>query len=148
MRFRATILSGGKTATGIPVPEHVVEALGKRAKVTVTVNGGHTYRSSIASMGGRFLISLSAENREMAGVAAGDEIDVDVELDTEKREVELHPEFAAALDAEPEAKAFWQTLSYSNQRWHTLSIEGAKTDETRQRRIAKSVAMLKDGRAR
>lgn len=147
MRFRATILRGGKNATGIPVPDDVVEELGKRAKVKVTING-HTYRSSIASMGGRFLISLSAENREKAGVAAGDEIDVDVEPDTEKREVELHPEFAAALDAQPEAKAFWQTLSYSNQRWHTLSHEGTKSDETRARRIAKSIELLRQGKAR
>lgn len=148
MRFRATILSGGKTATGIPVPDDVVEALGKRAKVRVTLNGAHTYRSSIASMGGRYLISLSAENREKAGVAAGDEIDVEVALDTEVREVELAPDFAAALEAEPAAKVFFTTLSYSNKRWHTLSIDGAKTDETRQRRIVKSVAMLKEGRAR
>lgn len=147
MRFRATILSGGKTATGIPVPDEVVEAFGKRAKVRVTLNG-HTYRSSIASMGGRYLISLSAENRQKAGVAAGDEVDVDVELDTDKREVELAPDFAAALKAEPAAKAFFEGLSYSNKRWHTLSIDGAKTDDTRQRRIAKSVAMLKEGRAR
>lgn len=148
MKFRATILSGGKTATGIPVPEEVVEALGKRAKVKVTINGGHTYRSSIASMGGRYLISLSSENREKAGVGAGDEVDVDVELDTDKREVELAPDFAAALAAEPAAKAFFEGLSYSNQRWHTLAIDGAKTDETRQRRIAKSVATLKENRAR
>ena len=147
MQFRATILSGGKTATGIPVPDDVVEAFGKRAKVRVTVNG-HTYRSSIASMGGRHLISLSAENREKAGVAAGDEVDVDVELDTEERKVELAPDFAEALAAEPAAKEFFETLSYSNQRWHTLSIDGAKTQETRERRINKSVAMLKDGRAR
>lgn len=147
MQFRATILSGGKTATGIPVPDEVVEAFGKRAKVRVTVNG-HTYRSSIASMAGRYLISLSAENREKARVAAGDEVDVDVELDTEERKVELAPDFAAALTAEPAAKAFFETLSYSNQRWHTLSIDGAKTQETRERRIGKSVAMLKEGRAR
>lgn len=147
MQFRATILSGGKTATGIGVPDDVVEAFGKRAKVRVTVNG-HTYRSSIASMGGRSLISLSAENREKAGVAAGDEVDVDVELDTDERKVELAPDFAEALAAEPAAKAFFETLSYSNQRWHTLSIDGAKTQETRERRINKSVAMLKEGRAR
>jgi hypothetical protein len=149
MRFRTTILQSGKTATGIPVPEHVVDALGggRRAPVTVTLNG-YTYRSSIAVMSGTPMISLSAEHRTAAGVAGGDEVDVDVELDMAPRTVDVPPDLAAALDAEPEARVTFDALSYSNQSWHVLQVSGAKTDETRQRRIAKSVSALRDGKVR
>ena len=149
MKIRTTIVKGTKNTTGIEVPPEVVEALGagKRPPVTVTLNG-YTYRSSIASMGGKFMISLSADNREKAGVAGGDELDVDIELDTAPREVEVPQDFAAALDAEPAARATFDKLSYSNKSWHVLQVQGAKTDETRQRRIAKSVATLKEGKPR
>jgi hypothetical protein len=149
VKFHATIEQSGKTATGIPVPSEVVDALGsgKRPAVTVTI-GAHTYRSTVASMGGRFMLPLSAENREAAGVAAGDEVEVAVELDTAPRTVEVPADFAGALANLPEAQRFFDGLSYSQQRWHVDSIEGAKTDETRQRRIAKSVELLSEGRAR
>ena len=149
MRFRTTILQSDKTATGIRVPAEVVEALGagKRPKINVTIRG-YTYRSSIAVMGGDFMVGVSADNRAGAGVAGGDEVDVDIELDTEPREVTVPPEFAAALDAEPAARRTFDGLSYSNKSWHTLQIAGAKSDETRQRRIAKSVEALRDGRPR
>lgn len=149
MRFRATVELGGKTATGIEVPREVVEGLGsgKRPAVHVTING-HAYRSTVASMGGRFMLPVSAEHREGAGVAAGDEVDVDLELDTQHREVTVPADFAAELDRNPKAREFFDGLSYSNKRWHVLSIEGAKSDETRGRRITKSVAMLSEGRAR
>lgn len=83
MRFRATIQLNGKTATGIPVPAEVVASLGpsKRPAVRVTI-GGHTYRSTVASMGGEFMLPISSENRMSAGVAAGDEVNVDLERDT------------------------------------------------------------------
>jgi Bacteriocin-protection, YdeI or OmpD-Associated/Domain of unknown function (DUF1905) len=149
MRFRATIQLGGKTATGIPVPADVVEELGKGKRPPVVVKiGDHTYRSTVAAYGDVFMVPLSAENREAAGVAAGDEIDVGIELDTEPRTVEVPADFAAALAAEPEAQRFFEGLSYSQQRWHVLSVEGAKAAETRQRRIDKSVAMLREGKAR
>lgn len=149
MRFRATIELGGKTATGIEVPAEVVDALeaGKRPAVRVTIKG-HTYRSTVASMGGRFMLPVSAENRESAGVAADDEVEVGLELDNEPREIAVPVDFAAALKREGKAKKFFDGLSYSKQRWHVLSIEGAKTDETRRKRIEKSIAMLRDGRAR
>jgi Bacteriocin-protection, YdeI or OmpD-Associated/Domain of unknown function (DUF1905) len=149
MRFHTTILQGDKTATGIRVPDEIVEALaaGKRPKVLVTING-HTYRSSIAVMGATFMVGVSAENRASAGVKGGDEVDVDLELDTAPREVTVPAEFAAALDAEPAARRTFEGLSYSNKSWHVLQVEGAKTDETRQRRIAKSVETLKSGRPR
>jgi hypothetical protein len=149
MRFRTTILQGGKTATGIQIPDEIVEGLGsgKKPAVRVTING-YTYRSTVAVMGGVYMVGVSADNRAGAGVAGGDEVDVDIELDTAPRIVEVPPDFAAALDAEPAARSTFDGLSYSNKSWHVLSIEGAKTDETRQRRIAKSVEALKAGRPR
>jgi hypothetical protein len=149
MKFRATLNLAGKTATGFLVPPEVVESLGKgtRPPVLVTING-YTYRNTVAVYGDVFMIGVSAENRAGAGVAAGDEIEVDLELDTAPREVTVPPDFAAALDAEPAARRTFDSLSYSNQSWHVLQVEGAKTDETRQRRIDKSVAMLREGRAR
>ena len=149
MRFRTTILQGDKTATGIRVPAEVVESLGKgkRPPVKVTING-FTYRRAIAVMGGVSMVGVSAENRAGAGVKGGDEVDVDIELDTAPREVRVPDDFAAALDAEPAARTTFDRLSYSNKSWHTLQIEGAKTAETRQRRIAKSVAALREGQIR
>jgi Bacteriocin-protection, YdeI or OmpD-Associated/Domain of unknown function (DUF1905) len=149
MRFRTTIVQSGKNTTGIQVPDEVVEALGsgKRPAVKVTVNG-YSYRSTVASMGGVFMVSLSAEHRAGAGVAGGDEVEVDLELDSAPREVTVPPDLAAALDAEPAARATFDGLSYSNKSWHVLQVTGAKTEETRQRRIAKSVEALKQGRLR
>jgi hypothetical protein len=149
MNFRTTLLQSGKTATGFVVPADVVEALGsgKRPPVRVTING-YTYRNTIAVMGDQYMVGVSAEHREGAGVAGGDEIDVDIELDTAPREVSVPDDFAAALDAEPAARATFDGLSYSNRSWHVLQVTGAKTDETRQRRISKSVEVLKERRPR
>jgi hypothetical protein len=146
MDFTSTVELGGKTATGMEVPAEVVTALGagKKPAVRVTV-GGHTYRSTIATMGGRFLLPLSAENRTAAGVAAGDTIAVHVELDTEPRTVELPADLAAALDAAPEARRRFDALSYSHQRRHALAVEGAKAEETRARRVAGVLAALTGG---
>jgi hypothetical protein len=148
MRFRTVILQSGKTATGIRVPAEVVASLGpsKRPAVRVTVNG-HTYRSTVAPLSGAFMVPVSAEHRESAGVAAGDEVDVDFELDTEPREVAVPPDFAEALDREADARRFFDGLSYSHKLRHVLSIEEAKTAETRQRRVAKAVATLREGRS-
>jgi quercetin dioxygenase-like cupin family protein len=149
MKYRTTIASGGGNTTGIPVPDEVMTELGAGRKPAVTVAvGGHTYRSSVGTVDGRPMISLSAANREAAGVKAGDEVEVEVALDTAPREVTVPDDFAAALDAEPAARRTFDGLSYSNRRWHVESVTGAKTDETRQRRIAKSVDMLREGRAR
>jgi Bacteriocin-protection, YdeI or OmpD-Associated/Domain of unknown function (DUF1905) len=149
MRFRTTIVQSGKNTTGIQVPDEVVEALGsgRRPAVEVTVNG-YSYRSTVASMGGVFMVSLSAEHRAGAGVGGGDEVEVDLELDSAPREVTVPPELVAALDAEPAARATFDGLSYSNKSWHVLQVTGAKTDETRQRRIARSVETLRQGRPR
>jgi hypothetical protein len=148
MRFRAIILLSGKTATGIRVPDEIVASLGpsKKPPVRITI-GGHTYRTTVASMGGRFMIPVSAEHRISAGVAAGDEVDVDIELDTEPREVTLPPDFSNELDRDADARRFFDGLSYSNKLRFVLSIEEAKTAETRQRRIEKALSMLREGRS-
>jgi hypothetical protein len=142
--FKTVIELGGKTATGFEVPPEVVEALGshKRPPVRVTING-YTYRSTVATMGGRYLIPLSAENRTGAGVAAGDEVEVTIELDNAPREVTVPEDLAAAFEHDPEAKRAFDALSYSHKRQHVLAIEAAKTPETRQRRIEKCLAMLR-----
>jgi hypothetical protein len=147
MRFRTTIELGGKTATGMRVPEEIVARLdsGKRPPVRVTI-GGYTYRSTVAAYTGDYFLPVSAEVRERARVAAGDEVDVDIELDTEPRDVEVPPDFAAALDSDLAAQRFFDTLSYSNKRRIVIGINDAKTAETRQRRIDKAVDMLRAGR--
>ncbi len=149
MRFRTTVQLDGKTATGLLVPDEVVSGLGESRKpaVTVTLNG-FTYRSTIAARGGRYLIPVSADIRSQSGGAAGDEVDVDVELDTAPREITVSADLAARLDAEPEVRAFFESLSYSLKSVHTLSIEQAKTAETRARRIDKAMDTLRQGRAR
>ena len=147
MKFRAVIESAGKTAAGIEVPAEVLDGLGagKRPPVRVTING-HTYRTSVGSMGGRSLVSCSVENRRVAGVAAGDTVDVELELDDQPREVRLPEDFLQALEPEPAARRFFDGLSYSERRWFVMGIDDAKTAETRQRRIAKAVDRLRAGR--
>jgi hypothetical protein len=147
MRFHAVIQLNNKTATGIAVPPDVLESLGagKRPAVRVTING-HTYRTTVGSVAGQAMLPVSAEVRQGAGVAAGDEVEVEIELDTAPREVTVPPDFAAALDQDPAARRFFDGLSYSNKRRFTLPIEEAKSAETRERRIAKAVSQLREGR--
>jgi bifunctional DNA-binding transcriptional regulator/antitoxin component of YhaV-PrlF toxin-antitoxin module len=149
MRFRTTVQLDGKTATGLLVPPEVVAGLGESRKpaVTVTLNG-FTYRSTIASRGGRYLIPVSADIRKQSGVAAGDELEVDVELDTAPREITVPGDLAERLAAEPAVLDFFSSLSYSNKSVHTLSIEQAKTPETRARRVDKAMDTLRQGKAR
>lgn len=146
MKFTTTIVGDGNKA-GIEIPEDVIEGLGagKRPPVVVTMNG-QSYRSSIAVMGGKFMVGVSSANRELTGAAAGDTVEVGLELDTEPRVMEVPDDLAAALEAEPEAKAFYATLNYSSQRRYVEPIGDAKTEETRARRIAKVVADLKAGK--
>jgi hypothetical protein len=148
MKFRATIELAGKTATGIEVPATVVSKLGssKKPAVRVTIKG-YTYRSTVATMGGRFMLPISAQVREAAGVAARDNVDVQVELDTAPREVTVPADFTRALKREPSAKRFFEGLSFSNKQRIVIAIEAAKTPETRERRIAKSVSSLGEGKS-
>ena len=147
MLFHATLILNGKTATGIPVPDAIVEQLGagKRPPVRVTI-GSYTYRTTVAPMGGQFWIPVSAENRTGAGINAGDELDVEIEIDTEPREVTVPEDLMAALDADPAAKQAFEKLSYSNKRLHVLSVEDAKTPETRQRRVEKVITTVRGGK--
>jgi hypothetical protein len=144
MKFRTTILQAGKTITGIHVPDAVVEGLGagKRPPVRVTLNG-YTYRNTIAVMGGRYMVGVSADVRAASGVAGGDELDVEIVLDDQPRVLEVPADFQAALDAAPAARAAFERLSYSNKRRHVEPIQAAKAPDTRARRIEKSVAELK-----
>ena len=147
MLFHATLILNGKTATGIQVPDVIVEQLGagKRPPVRVTI-GSYTYRTTVAPMGGQFWIPVSAENRAGAGINAGDELDVEIAIDTEPREVAVPKDLMAALDADPAAKQAFEKLSYSNKRLHVLSVEDAKTPETRQRRVEKVITTLRGGK--
>jgi hypothetical protein len=149
MRFRTKMLTAGKTALGFEIPPEVIEGLGagKRPPVLVTING-YTYRNTVAVYGGVYMIGVSAENRAQAKVKGGDEADVDLELDTAPREVDVPPELQAALDADPAAKATFEKLSYSNKSWHALQVTGTKNPETRARRIEKNVAALREGNVR
>ncbi len=147
--FRATIIQTGKTACGIKVPEAVVAALGgsKRPAVVVTLDG-YTYRNTVAPMGGGWWLGVSSEHREASGLKAGDEVSVTLALDAAPRELAIPPELAAALDAVPDAKTFFDGLSYSNKRVFTLSVEGTSNPETRARRVAKAISLMREGRVR
>jgi predicted thioesterase len=145
MKFRTKILPAGKTAAGIEVPAKVVAALGssKRPPVRATING-FTYRSTIAVMGGKFMLGVSNEVRKSAGVAAGETVDINLELDTETRDVPVPPDFAAALARDAKAKKFFDGLSYSKKLRLVIPID-IKNVETRKERIAKTVEQLRKG---
>jgi hypothetical protein len=149
VRFHTTIKQSGKTATGIQIPEDVVEALGKgkRPPVRVTING-FTYRSTIAVRRGVYMVGVSAENRAGAGVGGGDEVEVEIELDTEPREVVVPSDLAAALACDADAARFFESLSYSQKLWFVVQVTDAKTAETRKRRIGRALELLRDGRSR
>jgi hypothetical protein len=143
VRFHTRILTAGKTATGIQIPNEVIESLGssKRPPIRITING-QTYRSTVAVMGGKFMVGVSAENRAKTGVAGGDEVDVDIELDTELRELTVPADFAKALKGNAVAKKRFDGLSHSKKQSFVSGIEGAKTQETRERRIQKAIGEL------
>jgi Domain of unknown function (DUF1905)/Bacteriocin-protection, YdeI or OmpD-Associated len=144
MEFTTTLLLGGKTATGIRVPDEVVAALGggKRIPVSVTINGTR-YSSTIAMMRGEPMIPVSADIRSATGIAAGDNITVELERDDAPRTVDLPADLAEALRADPAMSDRFAALSYSNQRRHVLSISGARTTETRTRRIQRVLDELR-----
>ena len=113
----------------------------KKPAVRITING-FTYRSTVAVMGGRFMVGVNAENREQARVAGGDKVDVDIELDTDPREVTVPADLAAALSRNAKARQHFDGLSYSKKKAFAQGVEGAKTAETRQRRIDKALLDL------
>jgi uncharacterized protein YdeI (YjbR/CyaY-like superfamily) len=147
-KFQTTLLAAGKTATGIEVPANVIEGFGssKKPAVKVTINA-YEYRSTVAVMAGKFMLPVSAEHRAGAKIAAGDTVNVTLELDAAPRVLDVPQDFLDALEVDVVAKTFFEDLSYSNKRRFVLSIEEAKTPETRARRIVKSVETLRAGKA-
>jgi hypothetical protein len=147
MRFRTEVLREGKTATGLQVPDEVVAELGagKRPAVRITINS-YSYRTTAMSMGGRYMVPLAAEHRDAAAVSAGEKIDVEIELDTEVREVVVPSDLAAALAAQPSVQAFFDQLSFTHRKEWVRWIEDAKKPETRQLRLTKTVDELREGR--
>jgi hypothetical protein len=133
----------GGNNTAFTIPDDVVTRLdsGRRPKVVVTA-GGHTWRSSIVSMGGRFVLGVSRENRTKAGIAAGDDVALTLLLDTKPRTVEVPADLAAAVAAVAGAREAFDELSFTHQREHVESVLGAKRPETRERRIERVVAAV------
>lgn len=144
MKFRALIEGAGKTAAGIEVPPEVVAALGqtKRPPVRVTING-HTYRSTVAVLGGRFMVGVSNEVRAKADVEAGQVVEIEMELDTAPREVAVPPELARELARDAAASQAFEALSYSKKRLIVDPVANAKMVETRDRNIAKALNSLR-----
>lgn len=142
MIFSTTIAEARPGVTGIPVPPAVLEELGggKKPLVVVTV-GALTYRTAVGTMGGVALLPLSKDNRAAAGVEAGQEVEVGIELDTAPRTVDLPGDLAAALESAGVRAAF-DALSPSRQKAHVTSVDSAKTEETRARRLTAVVTSL------
>ncbi len=137
-------------AAAIVLDDEQVAAVGEGAKrfpVVATVNG-YTWRTSVARMGGEFLVGLSRAVREAAGVAAGDTVDVALELDAAPREVEVPAALADAFAGAPDARAAFDRLAFTHRKEFARWIEEAKRDETRDRRVAQALEMLREGRTR
>lgn len=146
--FHTTLSSFGDN-TGIEVPPELVEQLGSGKRPAVVVNlNGYEYRNTVGVMAGKFLVSVSAAVRKATGLNGGDPIDVVLTLAEGPRPVNMPEDFKAALDREPDAAAFFAGLSNSLQRYHVGLVEGAKTQETRDRRIAKAVNLFLAGKKR
>lgn len=143
VEFVAELLATGGSTTGFEVPQEVVTALGagKRPKVVVMI-GGHSWRTSIAPMGGLFMLGVSAANRAAAGLVAGQTVTVTVAVDDAPRVVEVPRDLAEALAVDPEAASAWGRLSYSHQSAHVEAVLAAKRPETRAARILKTLVML------
>jgi hypothetical protein len=146
--FETTVSASGNN-TGIVVPVQIIEQLGagKRPPVLVNVNG-YEYRSTAAVMGGKHMIGISAAVRAATGLKGGDPIRVVLTVADTPREVDVPADFASALAAEEGVAAFFEKLSNSLQRYHVDNVNGAKTEQTRQRRIEKAVALFREGKQR
>lgn len=136
--FHTSLLqAAGMKATGIPVPDEVILQLGGSKKpALVVVVDDYSFRTTVGSMNGKYMIPVSAEHRAAAGLAAGDQIEVTVELDTAPRTVDVPDDLSAALDSTAGARAAFDVLAPSHRKAHVTSVLSAKTDETRARRIA------------
>ncbi len=143
LTFVTVLKQEGKTATGIEVPPEVVAALGTSRKpaVKVTLNG-YAYRSTVAVMSGKFMLPVSAEHRQGAGVKACDPVTVGLDMDAEPREVSVPADLQTALEENPVAQERFGQLSYSRQRQHVLAVLGTNNPDTRTRRTAKVIQTL------
>ena len=149
IRFRAQLQARGPAAA-VVLDEAQVAAVGEGAKrfpVVATVNG-YTWRTSVMRMGGEFLVGLNREVRDGAGVQAGDEAEVSLELDLAPREVEVPEPLAAALAADPQAAARFERMAFTHRKEYARWIADAKRDETRERRVAQAVEMIRSGKTR
>jgi hypothetical protein len=144
MRLRLELMGHGGNTAGFEIPDDVIEELGggRRPKVVVTV-GEHTWRSSIANMGGTFMLGVSMANRAAAGVSAGETLDVDIEFDTAPRTVDVPDDLAAELERDASVGAAWETWSFTRQKEAVRSLTEAKKPETRRRRLEKVLAELR-----
>ena len=143
MRFRTKLLQLGNNV-GIEVPQSAIDELGagKKPPVSVVINDDYSYRSTVAVMGGKYLISFSSAHRAASGYSGGDDVEITLELDTEPRELVIPSALQEAFDANPDAAAAFAKLSNSKQRAEAGLIDAAKTDETRDKRLAKLLEAL------
>jgi hypothetical protein len=144
MKLRLELVGHGGNTAGFELSDEVVEQLGggRRPKVVVTV-GAHTWRSSIANMGGTFMLGVSMANREAAGVSAGQTLQVEIELDTAARTVDVPDDLASELAADSSARAAWESWSFTRRKEAARSLTEAKKPETRARRLEKVLAELR-----
>ena len=141
--FTTTLLQSGNNV-GIEIPDEVVAELGgKRVPVVITIDGGYTYRNTTAVMGGKNLVGVSSEHRAASGVTGGQVVEITMVRDDAPREVEVPQALADALAADPVAAAAWDKLAYSHRKEHARAITEAKAEDTRDRRVAKAIAMLR-----
>jgi antitoxin component of MazEF toxin-antitoxin module len=149
MKFQTTIRQSDGSATGIEIPEDVMVALGAGKKPPIKLSvSGYAYRSTVATVDGKSMVGFSAAHRSASGLNGGDAVEVDIEVDNEPRTVEVPADLAAALAAEPRARETFDKLSNSMKGYHVSQVVDAKTPETRQRRIEKSISVLREGRPR
>ena len=128
-------------ATGITIPFDIEAVFGaKRVPVKVSINGAE-HRSTVVRMGGEYMMIVPKIFRDAAGIKAGDNIVVTMELDTEPRTVETPADLADALQKADLGNA-WEKMSYTHKKEHVNAIEEAKKPETRVRRIEKAIAMI------
>jgi hypothetical protein len=148
VEFDTTLLQFGNN-TGIEVPRALIDELGagQRPPVLVNVNG-FEFRTTVGVMSGKHLVGVTAATRKATGLAGGDAVHVVLTLATAPREVNVPDDFAAAMAANPPSADFFAGLSNSVQRFHIDNVNGAKTDETRQRRIETAVALFLAGKPR
>jgi len=149
LTFQTTLQKRGPAAA-VVLDNDQVNAIGEGARrfpVLATVNG-YTWQTSVARMGGEFLVGLNREVREGAGAQAGDSVEVTLELDTAPREVDVPEALAAALDRDPAAKAAFDGLAFTHRKEFARWVAEAKREETRERRVAQAIEMLREGKTR